>query len=148
MTITAPSHHLQSNDHLLLDGISWQFYERLLEELNDRPIRVTYDNGRLEIMRPVLPHELWRKRLGIMIGLMAVELDIEMEPLGQTTFKREDLEKGFEPDECYYIQHAEAVRGKDRLDLTIDPPPDLAVEVRHHQLVHPAAADLRRSGNP
>ena len=128
MTIAAPSHP-ESPQHLLLDGISWEFYERLLEELNDRPIQVTFDSGSLEIMRPVMAHEKWKTRIGRMIEVIAMELDIETEPLGQTTFKREDLEKGFEPDECYYIQHAEAVRGKDRLDLTIDPPPDLAVEV-------------------
>jgi Uma2 family endonuclease len=128
MTIAAPS-HCESPRHLLLDGISWEFYERLLEELNDRPIQVTFDNGSLEIMAPLPPHELWKKRIAMLVECMAIELEIDFLPLGSTTFKREDLEKGFEPDECYYIQNSEAVRGKDRLDLTIDPPPDLAVEV-------------------
>ena len=118
-----------SPQHLLLHGVSWEFYERLLKELDNRPLQVTFDNGNLEIMAPLLPHEKWKKRIGRMIELLTLELDIEMEPLGQTTFKREDLAKGFEPDECYYIQHAQVVRGKDELDLTIDPPPDLSVEV-------------------
>jgi Uma2 family endonuclease len=128
MTIAAPSHP-ESPQHILLDRISWQFYERLLEELNDRPIQVTFDNGSLEIMAPLPPHEFWKKRVAMLVECMLIELEVDFLPLGSTTFKREDLEKGFEPEECYYIQKAAAVRGKDRLDLTIDPPPDLAVEV-------------------
>ena len=46
-----------------------------------------------------------------------------------TTFSRDDLQKGLEPDECYYIAHAAAIIGKQELDLTVDPPPDLAIEV-------------------
>jgi Uma2 family endonuclease len=128
MTIAAPS-HLESPQHLRLDGISWEFYERLLEELNDRPLKVTFDNGSLEIMAPLPPHDIWKKRVAMLVECMAIELDIDIRPLGSTTFKREDLEKGFEPDECYYIQHADVIGNKQELDLTIDPPPDLSVEV-------------------
>jgi Uma2 family endonuclease len=59
---------------------------------------------------------------------VAEELGIEAENLGSTTFRREDLERGFEPDSCFYIQNEE-VRGKDRMDLTVDPPPDLVIEI-------------------
>jgi len=41
---------------------------------------------------------------------------------GSTTFKRADLARGFEPDECYYLQNAPAVRAKDQVDLSVDPP--------------------------
>ena len=64
-----------------------------------------------------------------MVDLMSFERKIEVEGLGSTTFSREDLAKGLEPDECYYIEHVDAIRGKDRLDLAVDPPPDLAIEV-------------------
>jgi Uma2 family endonuclease len=37
--------------------------------------------------------------------------------------------KGFEPDECFYIQHAELIQGKKKIDLTEDPPPDLVIEI-------------------
>ena len=46
-----------------------------------------------------------------------------------TTFRRKDRRKRLEPDERYYVQHAADVEGKDELDLRIDPPPDLAVEI-------------------
>jgi Uma2 family endonuclease len=59
----------------------------------------------------------------------AAYLGIEAEDLGSTTFRREDLERGFEPDSCFYIQNEERVRGKDRIDLAVDPPPDLVIEI-------------------
>jgi Uma2 family endonuclease len=129
MTAVVSPIPLAQQQHLLLHDVSWQFYEHLLREVGDRPIRVTYDHGKLEIMSPLPKHEKWGNRIGRMIELLAIELDIPMEPLGSTTFKREDLQKGLEPDECYYIQNAAAVRGKDELDLPFDPPPDLAIEV-------------------
>lgn len=129
MTTVGSTIPLTDQQHIVLDDVSWDFYERLLTELENRPIRVTYDRGRLEIMSPLPRHEKWKKRLGRLIELLSFELDIAVETLGSTTFKREDLEKGLEPDECYYVQHAAAVRGKDELDLTVDPPPDLAIEV-------------------
>jgi Uma2 family endonuclease len=47
----------------------------------------------------------------------------------QWSDKKEDMETDVEPDDCFYIQNEAAIRGKDRIDLTIDPPPDLAIEI-------------------
>ena len=128
--MTATAHILtQSPQHIVLNDVSWGLYTHLLDEVSDRAIRLTYDNGNLEIMSPRLPQEKWKTRIARMTELLALELDIAMETLGSTTFRREDLLKGLEPDECYYFAHAADVRGKDVLDLTIDPPPDLAIEV-------------------
>jgi len=131
MTTAAPvaPTPLIEQQHIVLDDVSWQLYEHLLEEIGDRPIRMTFDQGNLEIMSPLPKHERWKGRIAQMVEILEVELNISMEPLGSTTFAREDLAKGLEPDECYYVQHAADVRGKDRLDLTVDPPPDLAIEI-------------------
>lgn len=129
MIAAAPPIPLADQQHIVLHDVSWQLYERLLDEAGNQPIRMTFDSGRLEIMSPLPKHEKWKKRIGGMIELIALEMNIPLEPLGSTTFRREDLAKGLEPDECYYIQHAPAIRGKDELDLRTDPPPDLAVEV-------------------
>lgn len=126
-TLPAPS--LLDQQHIVLDGISWEAYEQILADLQDRPIRLTYDNGNLEMMAPLLDHEKWKNRYGRLIEAMSEELDLDVEPGGSTTFRRKDLAKGLEPDECYYVQHAHAVRDKDTIDLKIDPPPDLVVEV-------------------
>ena len=59
----------------------------------------------------------------------ADEISIEIEGLGSTTFDREDLQKGLEPDECYYVQNAHAVKGRQEFDFSVDPPPDLAIQI-------------------
>jgi Uma2 family endonuclease len=115
--------------YLALHDVSWGLYEHLLEEVGDRPIRITYDNGSMEIMSPLPEHERGKKIIGGLIELIALELNIPMCRLGSTTFKRKDLGKGLEPDECYYLRHEAQVRGKNRLDLPQDPPPDLVVEI-------------------
>jgi Uma2 family endonuclease len=56
-------------------------------------------------------------------------LGLDVVSLGSSTFKRGDLERGFEPDSCFYIENAALITDKDELDLTIDPPPDLVIEV-------------------
>jgi Uma2 family endonuclease len=57
------------------------------------------------------------------------ELGLEIYSLGSTTWRREDLQKGLEPDECYYITQEAQVRGKTSFDLYSDPAPDLAIEI-------------------
>ncbi|MEG5015181.1 MULTISPECIES: Uma2 family endonuclease [unclassified Microcoleus] len=111
-----------------LSGISWQTYENLLAEIGDRQIRLTYNRGNLEIMVPSPEHERFKQVLGRFVETLAEELEVRIEPLGSTTFKRPEL-SGVEPDECFYIQNISAVKGKKRIDLTQDPPPDLVVEI-------------------
>ncbi len=120
---------LADQQHLVLTDVSWGFYKSLLEEIDARPLRVTFARGRLEIMPPLPIHEGWKKRIGLMIELVCMELEIPVRMLGNATFRRDDLEVGLEPDECYYLAHFASVRGKPRIDLSIDPPPDLAVEI-------------------
>jgi Uma2 family endonuclease len=111
-----------------LSGISWQTYERLLQELSDRRLRLTYNRGTLEIMAPSPEHELSKTLMGRFVETLAEESEIQIYPLGSTTFKHPDV-SGAEPDECFYIRQIGLVRGKKRLDLAEDPPPDLAVEI-------------------
>jgi Uma2 family endonuclease len=129
MTISASHPSLIDQQHIVLDDVSWEFYEHLLQEVGDRPLRITYDQGTLEMMAPLNIHEFWKSRIGQLIELMCLERNIKAIPGGSTTFRRRDKEKGLEPDECYYVEHADSVRPNDDLDLTIDPPPDLAVEI-------------------
>lgn len=64
-----------------------------------------------------------------MVKILLEELDLDNECFGSSTFKRQDMAKGIEPDDCFYIENSAQMIGKDRLDLTVDPPPDLAIEV-------------------
>ena len=115
--------------HVLLQGISWEVYEALLREVGDQNLRLTYDSGELEIMSPLPEHEDWKKAIGGLVEILTLELNIPMRRLGSTTFRQKTLQKGLEPDECYYVANEAAVRGKRRFDLRRDPPPDLVVEI-------------------
>ncbi len=125
-TLARPEPRPEQSVHI--SGISWQTYESLLAEIGDRQIRVTYNRGNLEIMVPSPEHEVYKEVLGRFVETLAEELDVKIQPLGSTTFKRPEL-SGVEPDKCFYIQNISAIKGKKRIDMNQDPPPDLVVEI-------------------
>lgn len=123
---------------LLLRDVTWQEFETILEELGDhRGARLAYDNGRLEMMMPLPEHEDDKEIIGDLIKALLEELDIEFRSLGSTTFKKAQTQ-GLEPDQCFYIQNEAAIRGKKRIDLMVDPPPDLAIEIDVTSRTHPS----------
>ncbi len=121
---------IQTPDRVILQNISWQTYQSLIVDFEPEPnLRLTYDHGKLEIRMPLDPHETSKKLLGRLIEAATEELDLEIRSLGSRTCNREDLAKGLEPDQCYYIQNEAQVRSLEQIDLTKFPPPDLAVEI-------------------
>jgi len=116
-------------NHVVLRQISWPTFEALLADLGDHRARIAYDQGTLEIMSPSPKHERLKKLLARLIETFTEELDIDILSCGSTTLKSVLKEKGVEPDECYSVQNEGVVRDKDEIDLEVDPPPDLAVEV-------------------
>ena len=115
---------------VVLPNVSWETYERLLTDLSDCSApRLTYDRGKLEIMSPTAKHEQVNRSIELLVRNTTLEVNIEVRSLGSTTFKREDIERGFEPDSCFYVQNERAIRGKEELDLSVDPPPDIVVEI-------------------
>jgi Uma2 family endonuclease len=121
---------IPAEQRVVLHNVSWETYERILSEhASSSAPRFTFDHGELEIMTLSAEHERYSRRIGDLVGVLADEMDLEIENLGSTTFRREDFERGFEPDSCFYIGNVERVAGKDQLDMTVDPPPDLVVEV-------------------
>jgi Uma2 family endonuclease len=121
---------IQSPDRVILRNISWQTYQSLIRDFEVEPaIRLTYDRGTLEIRMPLDPHETYKKLLGRLIETATEEIDLEIRSLGSRTCDREDLARGLEPDQCYYIQNEALVRDIEQIDLAHLPPPDLAVEV-------------------
>jgi Uma2 family endonuclease len=122
----------QSNaeQRFLLDNITWQQYEEIGKALQDRAgLRITYDRGRLELMTTSPIHEIYKMRLGRMLETLCEEFNLPLEPRGNMTFKREDLARGLEPDQCYWIAHEAQVRNKQEWDPKSDPPPDLVIEI-------------------
>jgi len=83
----------------------------------------------LEIMSPSLEHERLSSLIGRMIEAYTEELGIPIQTARSTTLKSELKQRGLEPDESYYITNEAQVRGLDEIDLSVNPPPDLAIEV-------------------
>src|SRR5262249_46378599 len=99
-------------------------------DLGERPgVRLTYDRGRLEIMSPLPEHENYHIVLAQFVRVLAAESGMRYRSFGSTTFRREDVERGLEPDDCFYLASLPRILGRRDLDLARDPPPDLALEV-------------------
>ena len=114
----------------LLQNVSWETYECLLADHTDASSpRFTFDRGALEIMSPSSEHEEYKLALTMMVEMLAEGLGMDIRSLGSTTFKRSELERGFEADACFYIQSADRVEGKIRIDPAVDPAPDLVIEI-------------------
>ncbi len=121
---------IKPGQQLLLEDVSWQQFESILADLGEqRAARVSYSCGSLEIMVPLPEHEKAKEIIGDMIKILLDRRNINYDALGSTTLKSEKMAQGVEPDTCFYIQNQELVIGKNRLDMHLDPPPDLAVEI-------------------
>ncbi|MBC6418647.1 MAG: Uma2 family endonuclease [Prochloron sp. SP5CPC1] len=112
-----------------LRGVSWSTYQALMREVGENRLwRIAYDRGVLEIQMPLLQHEEPKRLLESLIEAIVDELEIELRSLGSLILERPDLKRAIEPDSCFYIQNEARVRGKDEINLAVDPPPDLAIE--------------------
>ena len=125
-----------AEQRMVLENVSWGTYERLISEREERrKPRFSYDRGRLELMSPSGEHDVSSRLIALLVDMVAEGSGIDVENAGSTTFKREDLERGFEPDESFYFSEnaariRELVRNKGDIVLDEgDPPPDLIVEV-------------------
>jgi len=115
---------------LVLAGVSWREYTRMLRAFAERPgYRLTYDRGTLEIMSPLFEHELDADLLGRFVVVLTEELGLPLQAGRSTTFRRRRMRRGLEPDHSWWVAHARQMVGKRRVDLRVDPPPDLALEV-------------------
>lgn len=130
MQLTLNQIIVSPGQQLLLKDVSWGQFETILDELGEsRASRLSYSYGVLEIMVPLPEHEKDKEIIGEIVKLFLDALNIDFEALGSTTFKNEQMNQAVEPDTCFYIKNQEAVIGKNRLDLSIDPPPDLVIEI-------------------
>ena len=119
-----------ADDCVILLHVKWDTYERLLGDDEERRIpRMTYDHGVLELVTPSKPHEVDAATITRFVDIVAAVLGIPIQSTASTTFRRQDLERGFEPDASFYIQNEPRVRNRREVDLTVDPPPDVVLEM-------------------
>lgn len=120
---------VSSETRTVLENIRWDTFVEIAEQRRGGVPRMTFDEGVLELMSPLRQHENIGSLIGRLVETYTEVLEIEIVSVASTTFKRKDLQKAFEADESYYIQHADQIRPKEEVDLAIDPPPDLVIEV-------------------
>jgi Uma2 family endonuclease len=120
---------MQPEERFVLESISWDFYLRCCDELAGSRTRISYNEGKLELMVTHSPHEFYKKMLAKLVEMMLFQQRRGVRSGGSLTIRRADLEKGFEPDECWWIEHEPDLRGKSDIDFSVDPAPDLAVEI-------------------
>ncbi|MGH9846446.1 MAG: Uma2 family endonuclease [Blastocatellia bacterium] len=122
--------HLPADGTMILPRVSWMEFESLAAALGDRrDVRLSYNQGRLEITMPSPEHEEYVDLIQDLTRSLVRELGLRLESRGTVLLKREFQETGAQPDGCFYIQNAEKIIGKRTLDLSTDPPPDIVVEV-------------------
>jgi Uma2 family endonuclease len=115
---------------LRLSNVDWKTYSRLLRIFAERPgVRLSYDRGELEIMSPHLEHDDDAQFLGWLVQALTEELGLPIKPGGGVTMRLRPKRKGIEADQCFWIANAQRMAGRRRLDLRVDPSPDLAIEV-------------------
>jgi Uma2 family endonuclease len=109
--------------------LSWQAYKQIANAITESSsARLTYDNGTLEIVMPLELHEFSGVLFGVFVRVLVSELGLPIKSMGSTTLDREDLLKGVEPDQAFYIQNQPLVKGRD-INIYKDPAPDLVIEV-------------------
>jgi hypothetical protein len=88
-------------ERILLSGVPWSTYVVLRDTVDSSGIRMTYLEGELEIMSPSRTHEVNKKQIARLLELYCLETDIPLFGYGSTTFRKEEKQRGLEPDECY-----------------------------------------------
>jgi Uma2 family endonuclease len=129
-TVIRPAGEAESQS-IVLEGISWELYERLCKELVETHVRITYDDGRMEIMTPPIenPHEQHKKFLARLIETYALFNRLDITGIGSALLRKKELRKGIEPDECYYVKSKPPpVKARKILDKGYSPP-DLGIEI-------------------
>ncbi len=127
-TATKPGRTLQSEKRFVLPDVTPQGYESLLQIVGDGHVRITYDGIDAELMSSSFDHEEFKKLIARLIETMTVELNLPCKGVGSTTWRKPLIDKGLEPDECYYLANARRILGRS-INLGVDPPPDLAIEI-------------------
>ena len=122
---------LDEENSVILSNVSWQTYTLFVEETMDKISnpRFYFDEGNLLIMSVSPEHEYYNRIIASLIDILAEQFQKNWIALGSSTYAKDDIEKGFEPDSCFYFANEEKIRGVKRFDFSVHPAPDLIVEV-------------------
>jgi Uma2 family endonuclease len=150
-TITTPTRttEAEGDQKVVLPDIGWKGYATLLSLRGERLYpRIVYLDGNLSLLSPSYLHDHMKKRLGLFVFVVAEELEIPCIGAGSTTLRRRPKQGGVEADESFYFANRHRIRGKKKLTLRTDPPPDLAIEVVVSHDAEESIEVYRRLGVP
>jgi Uma2 family endonuclease len=122
---------------VVLGPVGWVPYVTLSDAVANRHNpRMLYLDGDLSLLTTCRHHDRYAEFLNVLVVFVASGIGLTWETAGQSTFRREKWEVGIEGDRTYYFGgHAEIMKGPVEIDLSTQPPPDLAIEV---EVTHPA----------
>lgn len=126
-----------NEQRLSLGAVSWATYQDISKALTGRHVRLTYDCGRLDFMTISGRHGRLSRLIAQLVAALADELGVPRAQFGDMTCDNQEVLRGLEPDECFYLENEPLVRNREEIDLSVDPPPDLAIEIE----LSPAARD-------
>ena len=124
---------LPEDAEVIIHGATWEEYEELLDQVGEAAgLRVSFNNGTLKVMSFPSEHEKYVRFIERLISTLSLRLRINIVSFGSATMRKRRESKGNEPDACFYVQTAATIGNRIELDFSIDPPPDMVVEVDIH----------------
>jgi Uma2 family endonuclease len=144
ITLNENTLSLSPGSQVIFPHQTWEDYERLLSLRLQKTYPKLCFNRKTQEIRLMSPLPSHGKRINLLSDLVKIILrrqGKDWECFDPITLKIPG-EAGVEPDTCFYIDNREAILGKERIDLTVDPPPDLAIEVDFTSLTDVAAYQL------
>lgn len=124
---------LPENASVTFQDVGWDEYEELLEQVGEAPgLRISYDNGSLQVMTISSEHEKYAFFINSLIAGIRLRLRMNILAFGSATMRKPKRSAGDEPDACFYVQTAALIGNKIQLDFETDPPPDVVVEIDVH----------------
>lgn len=122
--------YVPTSNRFMIRGIDWATYRKIADALGEHHhYRLSYDGQDLELMTKSKGHGRYGRLLSRFIDVLTEEMGLTLDSCGDMTCDREDVERAIEPDDCFYIQNEPLVRDKEKIDLAVDPPPDLGLEI-------------------
>src|SRR2546425_2594473 len=124
---------LPEDASVTFNDVGWDEYEELLEQVGEaKGLRISYDNGRLDVVTISAEHEKYAIFINSLIAGLRLRLRLNILSFGSATMRKRRRSKGNEPDACFYVQTAPEIGNKIQLDFETDPPPDIVVEIDVH----------------
>ena len=124
-----------ADQRIVIRGLSWDLYDQLSNSIGERQhVYLSFDGKDLELMTKGWNHADYRELFRRFVTVVTSELRVRSRAGGETTWKRPEIARGLEADQCYYftpeklrvVMEARARKAKDIADI---PNPDLAIEI-------------------